>query len=261
MTSTSSTVPLSSDEVGIYSPSSFDNLLPKPRFRFRTPTPRDQKRFNHYCTLEGLQMFPPQNSRDEMKRVLEANWTSETFKTEIARLDDYWARMDQGIALSIDELTVLAELSARCREISPLLRLMEAENSRFSEEGPRIALRMYLCGWENLKTPFELEAGLLSEQRMEELLRELMEIEKKAFTEKVVGCIPGMAAMQLSTHAFFLMSLDKEAEKNSPAPSPSSETQSGSSTRKNRDGASRPGSKSGASRRARTRAKSSRSSS
>lgn len=256
-----STIPLSGDEVGTYTPPSLENVIPKPMFRFRAPNPKDQRKFNHLCTLDGLQMFMPDVVRNHVKAVLQENWTSEVFQREVSRLDSIWAQMDQGIELTREDTIALAELSMRTREISPLLRRMEAENARFAEEAPMIALRMYLCGWRNLETPFELEAGMLSEQRLTEVLREVNRLEEQAYADKVVGVVPGMAAMQMATHAFFLMNLDKDAEKNSPAPSPSSETPSGSKTTRKTDGASRGGSKSSSSRAAKTRATASRSSS
>lgn len=256
-----SSIPLSRDEEHAFTPPSLVNVVPTPIFRFRPATERDQKRFGHLLSLEGLRLFPQDAIRAAMLSVLEKNWSPQIFERERKRLLVIWEKIDQSIDIEASEQEALAELTMRCVECSPLLRQMDADNRRFMDESPGVALSMFLAGWKHVDAEFELEAGRVSYGSMMALQKALKTIEDQGKEDKVADVEPGLAYVQLGLHAFGQLSLGKDEEKNSSAPSQSSETQSGSSTTTQRDGASKGAAAGTSSRRGKTRAKRSRSTS
>jgi hypothetical protein len=234
-----STVPFSGDEVHEFTPPTLENIVPTPRFRFRAATERDRKRYGHLLTSEGLRQFPDEIIRAEILATLQREWSEETFKTESARLLDIFERIDQKLDVSDDEREAAAELTMRCMDVSPMLRRMDADNRRFAEEAPMVALGMFLVGWTNMPTQFRREAGIVPTATLDLLGRDLLKIEQQAVEDNVEGVTAGLGFIQLCTHAFHLMLLDEDAEKNSSAPSRSSATRNGSKASNRRDGASK----------------------
>lgn len=248
-----SSIPLSREEEHVFTPRSLENVVPKPIFRFRPATVRDQKRFGHLLALDGLRLFPNEAIRAAMLRVLEENWSKDVFERERKRLMNIWEKIDQDITVDPKEQEALAELTVRCVECSPLLRQMDADNRRFGDEAPGVALSMFVAGWKNVDAPFALEAGRVSYESLFELQKAIKVLETRAKDEKVEGVNPGLAYVELGIHAFNLLNLNQDEEKNSSAPSPSSETQNGTSPTSEKDGASKAGGKHSSSRRGKTR--------
>lgn len=231
-------IPLTEDQIEDFTPNSLVNVAPKPVFRFRAATEKDTQRYSYALDVEGLERFTEEQVRGEVLRVLRKEWTEDTFNRESQRLETAWALMDQKLPLDPDEQAAILKLTVDCMEVSPTLRMMNAKNKRFNNEAPALALGLFLAGWKNLETPFRLEAGQVPYGTLSALRKEIFALEERAAADKVEGVNPGLAFMELSLHAFSLMSLTKDEEKNSSAPSPSSETPSGSPTETKPDGAS-----------------------
>lgn len=232
------TIPLDKNDVSEYTPPSLANVVPKPVFRFRPATVRDQKAYAYALQLEGLRLFPDDLMRAETRKVLKEQWSPEDYEASIVTLENIWEKIDQDIALTDDEQNAIAQLSMQVLGVSPMLRRMDADNRKFADEAPAVALGMYLAGWRNVDAPFRMNAGQLPYEVLIGLSKALTALEQRAVAEKVEDANPGMAWLQLSLHAFSLLNFDKAEEKNSDAPSPSLETPNGIPSDKTTDGAS-----------------------
>ena len=231
-------IPLDAKQIEEFTPKSLLNVVPRPVFKFRAPTPRDQQRYNHQLTLEGIRLFTDVEIREEILRVVKDHWDEDTFRKQSARLETAWAMMDQKLDVSADEVSAIQELVARCMDISPMLRRMDADNKAFAEHAPAIAFGMFCVGWSNVDSPFRMEGGVIPYEALVAVAKAIRAIERKAVEDRVEGVNEGLGFLELTLKAFSLLNLDKEEEKNSSAPSPSSETPSGSNTTSPRDGAS-----------------------
>jgi hypothetical protein len=245
-------IPFSADEVHKFTPPSLENLVPAPTFRFRAVTERDKRRYTHELANAGLRMYPKEQMRAEILDTLQKNWSEETFVKESSRLLNFWAKLDQELDLDPDEQKAVTELCIRCMDVSPLLRRMDADTRRFTDEAPSVALSMYLGGWSGVQTPFRLEAGLVPLDTLNQLRIDIGKLEEQAEADKVDGVTVGLAYMELTIHAFHLLNLDEEDEKNSSAPSPSSDTLNGTKTSSRKAGKSRAGARRTTSRRSKT---------
>lgn len=234
-------IPIDKDQIEHFTPESLENFSPKPVFRFRAATARDQQRYNHQLSLEGLRLHDDSAVRDEIKRVLKQNWDETTYNEAVQRLETTWALIDQSLPVTDEDLTAIAELIGRCMDVSPMLRRMDADNKAFAENAPAMALGLFLVGWKNIDLPFRLEANVIPFDTLLELSRELRKIEAQASEEKVEGAYEGLAFLQLTLKGFQLLSLNKAEEKNLSAPSRSSRTRSGSKKMTKRAGASANG--------------------
>lgn len=235
-----SPIALSKDEPSEFTPPSLANVVPTPVFRFRPATFRDQRRFNHLLAVEGLRLYPDENIRAELLRVLKANWSEETFEKERARLETLWANLDQELPVDEDERSAMAELSLRAMDVSPLLRRMSADNQKFQQEAPGIALSMFLAGWKHVPTPFKLDGGIVAAETIAQLEGDILAIEEQAVADGVADVSPSAGFLQLAVHALSLLNLGGETRKNSSAPSPSSDSPNGIQTTSREDGASSP---------------------
>jgi hypothetical protein len=250
-----SPVPLSAGDIESYTPPSLQSVVPTPTFRFRPPAEGDLNRYHHILQTEGIRFFNQEALRAETFRTLEENWSPDVYEQEKAKLNDIFARMDQGIEVTPDERIAIAELTMRCMDVSPLLRRMNADNLRYGDQSPVIAVGMFVVGWSNIDAPFKRVAGVIPSATITGLARALRKIEEQAIKDKVDGVmVPGMAFIELTTHAYQQLVVDEELEKNSDAPSRSSGTPNGSKTSRKRGGASKAAKGPTSSRRRKTRA-------
>lgn len=229
-------IPLSKDEITSFSPASFENLVPRPTFRFRPATPRDRRNYTNALHEEGLRNWSDEAVQAEIIRAMRELWAGDDdlLRANEGRLRNFWetvkqAAKDPSIVMDANEGDAVGELTMKLIDHWPPLRRMNADNLRFSEDAPKIALSMYLAGWEGIETGFRLIAGRVPIEVLDELEREIGKIEAKAVADKVEG-ITGIGFVELTLHALGRMSLTKDAEKNSPSPSPSSDDQNGSKT-------------------------------
>jgi len=229
-------IPLSKEEISSWSPESYANLAGAPAFRFRAPTPRDKRRYQHALSVEGLRFYSDETVQAEILRALARLWegSSEDRAVTEGRFKAFWAsleyaRQDPTFVIDADEADAIAEATARLVDAWSPLRRMNADNRRFNDEAPKVALGMFLAGWSNLPVHYRLEDGVVPMEVLDQVEDAMDAIETQAFADNVEGIVPGgLAFMQLALHALDLMGLGKAAEKNSSSPSPSSEDQSGS---------------------------------
>lgn len=231
-------IPASASEIEEMTPDGLKNIVPTPLFRFRPATERDQRRYWHLLTRNNVTMHSNDAIRIEILRALKANWPEESYEKQRETLDTFWAKIDQEMEIQDDEAIAYNVLVKECMRLSLPLAEMVADNQLFEQEAPLFALSMFLVGWTNVDVPFALDAGLVDFERLGQLARALKAIEEKAVEDKIEGASPGVAMMQLATHAFQLMSLDREETKNSDAPSSSVEGLNGSTSEILKDGAS-----------------------
>lgn len=232
-------IPTEASDIEHYTPPSLENVVPRPVFRLRAVDERMKKRYNHVLKLEGLRVWSEDQTRAEMLRVLQEQWSPETFARAKELLDNHWAQIDQKLPVDAGDADQVAELTMRCMDVSPLMRRMDADNIRFFEEAPTVALSMFLAGWSHVDAPFRLDAGQIHAESLAALNKALAAIEGEAIAGKVAGVAAGLAWMELLLKATTLLGLTEDEVKNSSAPSLSSETPNGSATAaESRDGAS-----------------------
>lgn len=225
-------IPLSGDEIATFTPDSLKNIVPTPLFRFRPPTIRDRNRFWHLLERNGIAIHQDDEVRAEMLRVVDANWSPEQAEPQKSLLLTFWAKLeqqrpDQPRTYTDEELNAYEAFAAELARISPVLAAWKADNNLFHKEAPYYALQMFLVGWSNIDVPFAIEGGLVSFEKLADLANAIVAVETKAEADKVEGVFPGFGFLQLSGHAFSLLTLDRDAEKNSDAPSASSGTLNG----------------------------------
>ena len=228
-------VPLSKGQASSFMPASFANLAEAPSFRFRAPTPYDREDYRYALREEGLRFWSSDEFRAEIISGLTEMWAGDEdlLNGNINRLKAFWELEDQAEkdpTLTVDEQEAVAvkDLLLQLMDAWPILNRMNADNLKFSERAPKVALRMYLAGWKNLDVPFRLEAGKVPVESIFALSDALEAVEKEAASNKVEGIIPGVGFMQLTSHAIGLMNLGSDAEKNSPSPSAAPAETSGS---------------------------------
>jgi hypothetical protein len=226
----------SKDEVEAFTPASLTNLVPVPVFRFRPQTPRDKRRYTHMLTAEGLRLFPEEIVQAEAIRAMKVLWEGDDAQlaNNIARLKSYWETVKQSVtdsSVMIDEAEAdaVSEALLKISDAWPQLRRMTADNTRFHEDAPKMALAMYLCGWSKFDVPFKLEDGVVPIETMDALEKQLERIQVQAIADKVEG-VDGTAFQELALKALGLMHLTEDEEKNSESPSPSADDQNGSTT-------------------------------
>jgi hypothetical protein len=249
-------IPASSAEFEDYTPPSLENVEPKPVFRFRPATWADRRRYNQALLAEGLRLWSDEAVRNETRKALKDLWSEEQHASEIGRLESFWAAVDYAAKhddgqIDQKEAEAAAELMLAVVDNWPPLRRMNADNLRFNEMAPLVALSLFLAGWSNVDAALRRAAGQIDFESLDKLAEAVLAIETRALAEKIEGVSPGTGFLQLATRAIRHLGFDKDEEKNSPAPSSTSSIQNGSKDKAN--GASVNSS----SRRGKTRARSS----
>jgi len=227
-------VPISTSENQTFSPPSLGNLEPRPSFRFRPPSPRSRRRYTHDLTSEGLRYHSTEAIQAETVRALRGLWAGDEdqLRATEARMNSFWetvrqAAKDPTVRIEETEANEIAAALTRLTDNWPMLRQMNADNSLFNSDAPKIALGRFLCGWSGLETRFKLQDGSVPIDVLDALETEIDAIEVKAMVDGVEGII-GVAFKELELHALGLMGLTADTEKNSPSPSSQSDIQNGS---------------------------------
>jgi hypothetical protein len=227
-------IPVTSTELSVFTPDSFANLEPKPIFRLRPATPRSKRRYSQALVEEGLRYHAEENVEAEILRAMRELWVGnpDQLAQNEARLNTFYettrqARKDPSVKVEPAEAQAIMLAVASLTDHWPMLRRMNADNSRFNQDAPKIALGQFLAGWSNINLPFRLEDGVVPLDLLDGLERELDRIEAVALADGVEG-INGAGFAELTLRALALLGLDSSAEKNSPTPSSQSDIPSGS---------------------------------
>lgn len=223
-------IPYSKDDIETFVPASLKSLPAPPTFQLRPATRGDKRAWNRALFEAGLQIHGTDSQRALIIRELERAWSEDVRDTEISRLRNLWASMDQGIDVDPAEIDQAAELEARLIQISLPLRRMMADNSQFYQDAPKLAVAMYLVGWRNIDLAFSRAGGQVELELIDDLEAALAEIEKAAVADKIEGVTIGAAFLELQNHAFNMLGLTKAEAGNSESLPPSSPTQTGSET-------------------------------
>lgn len=225
-------VPASTDEIEEFTPGSLKNAPVPPVFLLQPADGRESRSFEDQLVRAGLQPHTDATLRAEVLRGLKALWSPDVFSSEAARLQSFWALLDQGGDVDQLEAAAVAELSARVyRTWTPYAEML-ADNIKFSRESLRIAASMFLAGWRGMKTAYTRENGMVPRNRVYDLERELFDMEEEAAKNNVEGVgEPGTAYKQLALAAYLRLTLTETERKNLPSPPPSSAALNGS-TRK-----------------------------
>lgn len=226
--------PVSITELSEFTPKSLANVEPKPVFRFRPPSPRARRRYQHALVSEGLRYHTEADIQGETLHAMRQLWAgdADVLASNESRMKSFFETMrqrqsDPNIAINEDEARSILGAMERLSDAWPRLRQMAADNGRFNDDAPKIALGMFLAGWSNIAAPFRLEDGVVPLDALDALETAMNKIEDKALADEVVG-VDGTAFMDLSLHALSLMGLGQDTEKNSPSPSSSPDTPNGS---------------------------------
>jgi hypothetical protein len=230
-------VPISKGQHSLFTPPSFASIAPAPSFRFRPPTPYDKEDYRYALRERGLRFWSREEFQAETIVGLREMWAGddEMLEANITRLRAFWeleaqAEKDPTLAPDPDEEAAVRELMMKLMDAWPMLNRMNADNIRFNERAPRIALGLYLTGWKNFDLPFRLEGGRIPDELLFAVIDKLEAVESEAIAAQIEGVHPGLSLIELTSNALSLMGLTGDAEKNSPSPSPSPDTLSGSTT-------------------------------
>ena len=225
--------PVSITELSEFTPKSLTNVVPKPVFRFRPPSPRARRRYQHALISEGLRHHSEADIENETLVAMRELWIGDeaALASNESRMVSFFEtikqqRVDPTVHVDTGEARTILEAMQRLSDAWPRLRQMGADNARFNGDAPKIALGMFLAGWSNMPTPFRLEDGIVPLDTLDALETDLDVIEAKAAKDNVEG-VDGTAFLELSLHALSLMKLNTDTEKNLPSPSSSPDTLNG----------------------------------
>jgi len=225
-------VPASTDELERFTPVSLKNVPVPPVFLLRPADGRELRKFEYRLMAEGLQYHNSEAFRAEMLKGLGQLWSPEDFEANKARLESYWALLDQGGVPDQSDAEAVGELNARLLRAWRPLTAMAADNKRFSDESGRIAASMFVVGWTGLDVAYAREDGAVPLARIDEVEERLAAMEVEAAANKVEGIgKPGTAWMELSTAAYMKLILTRDEEKNLSSPPPSKPGLNGSTKR------------------------------
>jgi len=221
-------IPLSADEIVSYTPSSLANVATPPVFLLRPVTPRDARAFRRACMVEGLVYHGVDEVREELLRGLKRHWNE--YEEAKARIQQVWDAADQDAEVPPEELEAIAALQRSIGRMHKPLALMTADNVDFNDMAPRIALTLFVVGWQNIDVVYRREAGLVPVETVDALEVAVTAIEKKAVADKVEGAASGLAFTQLWAHVLTTMNLTNGERQDFQSPSSSASTPIASTT-------------------------------
>lgn len=219
------TIPVEASEIETFTP---ESLLPMgdaaPVFRIKAPSERCLRRVRTLCGDDGLETFSEGAFLAEKFRALKLHWPErgEEYATTLRGL---LAKLDQGIELDPAEALWIDDLDDKLFEAHAPLRVMRRKVRDYQEYVPRHVLRVYLAGWSGLRTEPAFEAGILTEDCIVRMIREMERLGAKHSPD-----LPAKPFLDLYAAALSRINLDEDEEKNSPAPSPDSSSRDASTT-------------------------------
>lgn len=252
-------VPLSARDLEEFTPESLVNLPKPPVFLIRVAPHRAWINFQRALSRHpGLDRPLRHHDKDvlrrELIRGLETLWTGEAMLAAKGRIQETWAAIDQDQSPSDDDIDHMNELSDMVMKEWRPLREMAADNIEYFQDAPRIAIGMFVAGWNDFTLEYQREAGVIPLHIVDKVAEQLAEVEAEALKSAIAGVgAPGTAFAELSTRAFSVLGLTETERKNSSSLSPSSPIPEDSTTQS--DGSTAAGSSkaSASSRRKKTR--------
>lgn len=225
-------VPTSIDEIEDFTPSVLRNIPVPPVFRLRPASGREYRGFEHQLRKRALTFHSAEDIRAETLKALRELWSAEAFEANRARLESYWALVDQGGVPDPNDVAAVNELNGRLVKAWPRLAEMIAETMLFNDECGRIAVSMFAVGWSGVPVDYSREAGVVPIEKIDAVESALTEMEKKAKDDRVEGVLaPGVAFAQLTAAAYSRLHLTGDEEKNSSSPPSSAPGLNGSTRR------------------------------
>jgi hypothetical protein len=224
-------VPVEASEIERFTPDSLRNLPAPPVFLLRPATGREWRQYQHALTAEGLMWHSKESYRAEALKGLEQLWSPDAFATGADRLKQHWLLIDQKQPVPPAEQAAVDELSERLARAWPPLSMMLADNERFTAESLKVALSMFLVGWESFDLPYAREAGRVPLPRIDAVETKLSNVAKEALAGNIEGVgAQALPFLQLCVAASAKMNLTEAEEKNSESPPLSSGNRNGSRT-------------------------------
>lgn len=228
-------IPVESSEVEEFTPQSLQDAMgdAAPVFSLKAPSERCVRRFRQLIGDDGLEFFTDEQFNAEKLRAIDLYWDEKTASGYKAQFRTIIEKTKQNIALTDEEMAWSDQLDEQLFEAHRPLNVMVRKTGEFQRMSPRYALAVYLAGWTGLETPFRMAGGVIPDQTIAALERELTKLGKEHCPEA-----PSRPYLELYFAAGSRLNLDQEEEKNSPAPSQPSSNPDASTASPQPDGAS-----------------------
>lgn len=222
-------IPAESSETLVFTPPQLEAKMENPpRFRLRAVEMREKRFFDRLMIEEGVRQHSTDAFRAEILRGIEATATPENAAELEPRLKAFWEALDdhtkeqadlpsdQRTAFEHPDKDKIETLGERVADAWPPLRQMTADNADAAAMLPLIAVAVAVSGWSNLEAQFDKDRGFITVDSATSVMDALRKLDEKH------NLSPGLSWLQLTTKALGRIFLDKEQEKNSASPSPSS---------------------------------------
>lgn len=224
-------IPVEASETLAFSPPSLANIPVPPTFVLRAATSRDKRHYARLIREEGLEIHDFKAIRAEVLKALDGNlWTREQFDAEVGRIKAFWEqsddfaeqqKLDPDLAWTFDpveEARINDLINMVAKSWRPL-RQMLADNGEYGQMTAAIAAAVVVMHWSGLDLKLERDRGYLSVDCACDLREALWQVEQDN------GLTPGQAWSELTIACLLRFALDKDEEKNSVSPAPSSTSQ------------------------------------
>jgi hypothetical protein len=205
-----------------FTPPTLAKLPVPPVFKLRAADDRGRewRKYQFLLRVEGLRFHNTVALRVEVLRGVEALYDPDTARDVAKRLNAFWELTDKGEAADPNEAAAIDELAERLTGAWRPLSQAGADNTRFQDEALRVALSMFLVGWQNVDLPYRREEGRVPLDLLDQLEDKIEALEKQADADGVEGVVPGLAFGELCTAAYRRLRLEEEQEAETPTADP-----------------------------------------
>lgn len=228
-------VPVEAAETTVFIPESLKEPMGDfaPKFIFKSPTERDLRRFRQLVQDDGLEQFDDEEFNAEKLRAIQIYWSPETAQKYTETFTTILLKIKQGLEVTEDEKVWITQLDEELFQVHRELRVMQRKSTEAAEYIPRHALAVYLIGWENLDVAMKRAGGIIPEETVGQITRALSRLGKEH-----CPVAPSVPMLELLEAAVKAIRLNRDEEKNSPAPSQNSSNPDASGQTPLKDGPS-----------------------
>lgn len=208
-------IPVESRETEDFTPQSLECMGDDaPIFRLKAPSERCRRRFRQLCGDDGLATYSQEEFDAEKFKAIDLYWEPDVAVQYRLKFVELLEKIKQGIDCTPEELAWINDLDETLFDAHKPLRVMRRKTGEFNEFAPRYAMAVYLAGWRNLDAPFKLDAGVISQESIDLVAKELGKLGAEH-----CPAAPSAPFIELYVATSRRLSLTEEEEKNSPSPS------------------------------------------
>ena len=233
-------IPVESTEILEFTPKSLINVPGAPIFRLRAPDERHIRRYNALVEDNNLEGFSAKAFNATKEEAIKKLWSEEDAQPLLDRFRTFLTMTEQNIdvpqaerdwMIALDEILFDNYVDDTGVKV---LAQMRRKTNEYWQYTPRYCVGTIVCGWKSFDVPYRMEAGYMKIEDVRLIDKELMRIEEAALADKVEGVLgKGVAFIELWTACLGRTRLEQDEEKNLPAPSPDSSSQTASTTATN----------------------------